>query len=311
MPARAVRLSLLLFVIDVPPEFAANQLRFYGDAGRAWVARLPSSAAEALDRWELTLDGTPRHGYVGIVLPVQRKDGTLAALKLQPIDPEHPGEATALRAWNGDGAAHLLDEIETETTSILLLERLDPDRCLNGVKEGEAIQIIKDLLIRLNAHAAPAGIPRLDDVIAQMLVFVPEAVTKLADAREQLLLIRWADTVNDLGPAGNSLLHWDLHYENVLAGEREEWLAIDPKPLAGDPGFELLPALHNRWDEAVATGDVHRAVRRRFDQISEGIDRDHAVAWTLARVLQNSLWTIQDGAVRLEPVQMAVAEAIT
>jgi streptomycin 6-kinase len=300
-----------LLVIEVPDELAAKHVRFYGEAGRAWIARLPGLTAQALDKWGLTPDGPLRHGYVGLVVPVLRADGTPAALKLQPIDPQHLGEATALRVWDGDGAVRLLDEDETEGTAILLLERLEADTCLLTVKEDEAVGVIKELLTRLNAHQAPPEIQKLDDVVAKMLAYVPEAVTKLADAREQLLLIRWADAVNDLGPAGDRLLHWDLHYENVLAGQREPWLAIDPKPLAGDPAFELLPALHNRWDEAVATGDPAQAVRRRFDQLSEGMDRDHAVAWTLARVLQNSLWTIEDGEARLEPVQLAVADAIT
>lgn len=72
-------------------------------------------------------------------------------------------------------------------------------------------------------------------------------------------------------------------------------MAIDPKPLAGDPGFELLAALHNRWDEAVATGDVPRAIRRRFDLMTDilGLDRQRATAWTLARVLQNALWDVE------------------
>jgi streptomycin 6-kinase len=50
-----------------------------------------------------------------------------------------------------------------------------------------------------------------------------------------------------LSEADDRLLHWDLHYLNILAphpaDQREPWLAIDPKPLAGDPGFELLAAL--------------------------------------------------------------------
>lgn len=304
----------MLLVIPVPDEFAANHVRFFGKAGREWIARLPGLAQSALDHWELRLDGSPSHGYVGLVLPVSQKDGARAALKLQPIDPSHLGESTALKTWAGDGAVLLLDEYETGDTSVLLLERLEAERSLMTADEDEAIVVIKGLLTRLNAHQAEPRIQKLDDVVAKMLAYVPEAVTKLADAREQLLLIRWADAVNDLGPAGDRLLHWDLHYENVLAGDREPWLAIDPKPLAGHPGFELLPALHNRWEEAVA-GGLTKIVRRRFDQLSEGMDRDLAVAWTLARVLQNSLWTVEDGLpnepVRLEPVQMAVAEAIT
>lgn len=60
--------------------------------------------------------------------------------------------------------------------------------------------------------------------------------------------------------------------------------------------------MHNRWDEIVATGDVPRAVLRRFDHLTEvlGLDRQRAIGWTLGRVLQNALWDIEDGRTVLE-----------
>jgi streptomycin 6-kinase len=92
-------------------------------------------------------------------------------------------------------------------------------------------------------------------------------------------------------------LHQDLHADNVLAAQREPWLAIDPKPLAGHPAYELLPALHNRWRDVVETGDAARAVRRRFDLMTEvgGVDRHQGAVWTLARVLEEELWTAEHG----------------
>ena len=46
-----------------------------------------------------------------------------------------------------------------------------------------------------------------------------------------------------------TLIHADLHYENVMAADREPWLAIDPKPVSGDPHYELAPMLWNRVEE--------------------------------------------------------------
>ncbi|MBK3589198.1 hydroxyurea phosphotransferase, partial [Streptomyces sp. MBT57] len=113
------------------------------------------------------------------------------------------------------------------------------------------------------------------------------------------------------GEAGDRLLHWDLHDGNVLAGEREPWLAIDPEPLAGDPGFELWPALDIRWENVVA-GGVTGPVLYRFDLLTEtlGLDRRRAVGWTLGRVLQNALWDIEDGRTALEPAQVALAATL-
>jgi streptomycin 6-kinase len=151
----------------------------------------------------------------------------------------------------------------------------------------EAVRILAELLARLTARPAPEGLRRLGDIMARMLDGVDGAVASLADDGERRLLRDCAAAVREVADEpGDRLLHWDLHYDNVLAGEREPWLAIDPKPLAGDPGFELLPALWNRFDPA--------EVVWRFDLMTRvlGLDRERARAWTLGRVLQNSLWNV-------------------
>ncbi|SNT32284.1 streptomycin 6-kinase/streptomycin 6-kinase [Asanoa hainanensis] len=295
--------------IVVPPALVAAQVRFRGDAGRAWVDGVAGTAAEFLDRWQLRRDGAPRHGVAGLVLPVVTEDGTPAMLKLQDTDWDHPGEGLALRTWNGDGAARLLRE-DPETWT-LLLERLDPSVDLRSVEDDTAaVRVIASLLNRLNAVPAPPSIPLLSDKAAQMISDAPAAAALLTDPAEGKLIQRWADQLAEVvGEAGDRLLHWDLHYENVLAGGREPWLAIDPKPLAGDPGFELCPALWNRWDRTAP----ERTIRRRFDVMVEamGLDRQRAVVWTLGRTLQNSIWSVEDGDRALEPEMVVVAAALT
>jgi streptomycin 6-kinase len=246
------------------------------------------------------------------VLPVIRPDGTPAVLKLQHVDEEHLGESTALRIWDGRGAVRLLDE--DPATGTMLLERLHDHRSLDDVPDDlAATRVIADLLARLTAYPAPPDLRGLGVIAERMLAQVPTAVGRLAAAGERRLIERWAATVAEVADEpGDRLLHWDLHFQNVLAGEREPWLAIDPKPLAGDPGFDLLPALHNRWDDIVATGDVSRAVLRRFDLMVEvlGLDRQRAVAWTLGRLLQDGLWDIEDGSTAIEPAHVAISDAL-
>jgi streptomycin 6-kinase len=296
----------------VPAELVTARIRYLGDEGRAWIDALPALAATYLDRWGLTIDGAPASGVTALVLPVVRCDGSRAALKLQQADPMHPGEALALRTWDGDGAVRLLDE--DHTTWTLLLERLDGGRDLRTLPVDEAVRVIAELLTRLTAVPAPPGVPPLREVAAAMLAEAPSAAASLPDSADAACVRRCAAALAEVADeAGDRLLHWDLHYENVRAAGREPWLAIDPKPLAGDPAFELLPALHNRWEEAAATGDPAKAVRRRFDLMVEvmGLDRDRAVAWTLGRLLQDAIWDVEDGATALPVPRVLIAEAIT
>ena len=118
-----------------------------------------------------------------------------------------------------------------------------------------------------------------------------------------------------IDPIEDRLLHWDLHYFNVLAtlDGSQRWTAIDPKPLSGDSGFELLPALWNRWDDLVESGDVSRALLRRFDLMTEilELDRSRAVGWTLGRVLQNAVWDLVDfNEPHILPAHRTIAEAL-
>lgn len=297
--------------IDVPAEFAAS----YGGRGaaeRAWIAALPDLAAGWLDRWSLRLDGPPGYGMASLVLPVIRADGTPAALKLQQSTEESAGAATALRTWRGDGVVLLLDH--DPDTGAMLLERLDAARPLSALADDvAAVEVVAGLLARLTAVPAPRGLRGLADIAAAMLDRVPRAVAALGDPDDRRLVRACASAVAELiGEPGDRLLHWDLHYDNVLAGQREPWLAIDPQPLAGDPCFELLPALRNRWAEAVATGDPARVVRRRFDQLTEALnlDRERATGWTLGRILQNALWDVGDGETALDPVQVLIATTL-
>ncbi|MFI1504480.1 aminoglycoside phosphotransferase family protein [Streptomyces sp. NPDC020597] len=275
-------------VIDVPAALAAEQVKYNGPAGHAFITALPDLAQSFLDRWQLRLDGPSMHGVSALVLPVTTADGANAVLKLQILDEESAGEPVALRLWNGDHAVRLLRH--DEPTGTMLLERLDPTRMLSHLDDvHEAVLVIADLLTHLTALAAPEHMRRLDDIAHAMLEQTPRALEHVPDRADRRLIADCAAALSEVvAEPGDRLLHWDLHYENVLAADRARWLAIDPKPLAGDPGFELLPAIVDRYDPA----DVHW----RFDALTAtlGLDRDRARAWTLARVLQDCLWEIAD-----------------
>lgn len=280
----------------IPAGLVRAYRRSPDENGRDWLAALPVLVGELLDRWKLRVDGAPMHGWAALVLPVVDARGQAAVLKVQPVDDETVGEPLALRAWDGRGAVRLLRH-DPESGS-MLLERLDARRSLGCLDDDlAALEILAGCLGQLHAVAAPPGMRQLADVAAATLDRVERTEARMGDPNDRWLLRRCAEVVNELLPErGDRLLHWDLHYDNVLAAHphsgREPWIAIDPKPLAGHPGFDLLPALHNRWDDVVATGDVPQAVRRRFD-IMTGVldlDRQRAAGWTLGRVLQQLTW---------------------
>ncbi|WUG72536.1 aminoglycoside phosphotransferase family protein [Streptomyces sp. NBC_00457] len=290
-------------MVDIPQELAASQQMYNGEAGRAFIAGLPDLTAAFLARWQLTVDGRPMHGVGALVVPVVRADGTAAVLKLQLLDEESEGEPVALRIWDGDGAVRLLDH--DPATGTMLLERLDENRMLSHLDDTrEAVLIIARLLAHLTSVPAPHGMRRLGDIAQAMLGQTPWALQRIPDPEARRLVADCAAAVREVvDEPGDRLLHWDLHDENVLASDRAPWLAIDPKPLSGDPGFELWPALDNRFD----ADDIVW----RFDAMTDvlGLDRARARAWTLGRLLQNALWDIEDER-PLEERQLEIARRL-
>ncbi|MFJ4204854.1 aminoglycoside phosphotransferase family protein [Streptomyces sviceus] len=287
-------------VIDIPEELAAVQELYNGDRGREFIAGLPTLIEDFLERWDLRPDGSPMHGVAALVLPVVRRaDGTPAVLKLQLLDEESAGEPVALRLWDGDGAVRLLDH--DPVTHTMLLERLDSARMLSTLPgTRDAVLVIAGLLAHLTATPAPAGLRHLGDIAHAMLDKTPDALKRVPDAETRRTVADCAAAVREVVDEPGDRL---LHCENVLASDRASWLAIDPKPLAGDPGFELWPALDNRFDADEITW--------RFDAMTDvlGLDRARARAWTMGRLLQNALWDIEDGR-PVEPRRLTIAHRL-
>jgi len=95
------------------------------------------------------------------------------------------------------------------------------------------------------------------------------------------------------------LVNRDFHLGNVLAAAREPWLAIDPKPLSGDPHYEVAPMLWNRFEELAAPASglsVRGGVRRRFHALVDaaGLDEDRARDWVVVRMVQNAVWELPE-----------------
>ena len=276
--------------VALPPGVLA-----FADRGPEWAAfvdRLPRLVREVFEEWGLTADGAPTHGYCALVLPVRRA-GEPAVLKLGFPDDESEHEGLALQRWAGTGAVRLLSA--DPHRSALLLERLQPTD-LTSVDVLDACERVAELYARLHVPAPPqlrTLTSYVEQWTAQLALLPRDAPVPHRLVQQAVSLGR--DLVSDEASTG-TLIHADLHYENVLAGDREPWLVIDPKPVSGDPHYEPAPMLWNRWDEAVASSDLRTAVRRRFHTLVDSayLDEDRARDWVVVRMLHNAMWQLED-----------------
>ena len=277
--------------VDLPQEWVRRVSAYPADGGPTgadWVATVPGLLEQALARWELTVTGAPRTGWTAVVVPVSRRGEDLA-LKVTWPHPEGRQEHLALRLWAGHDAVRLV--AADPRAGLLLLERLDPDTDLRTLSAEEGCEVVGGLLRTLGIPA-PDAFP---DLTAYLIPHLDRMADRAAVPRRLAERTRGLFTELAADPQPTTLLHTDLHYENVLRG-RGQWLAIDPKPVRGHPGFELLPLLWNRTDEL--GGRTFRvAMRRRLEiaATAAGIDVDKAYAWSLVRAGVEVSWATTAG----------------
>jgi streptomycin 6-kinase len=248
-----------------------------------WLAGLPALTAEYLDRWRLRRDGRVMHGVCALVVPVRTTAGTPAVLKLTWPHEEATYEDRALAHWNGRGAVRLL--AADSDAYVLLLERLHADRDLTTVLLDDALTCIGGLLRRLNTPA-DGPFTKVADRVNDWATEIGTVLRQSPNGVPRHLLEAVAAVLADIPSAGVPvLLHTDLHYENVLAADRDPWLAIDPKPMLGDAEYEVAPLLWNRWPEATGSNDLAGHLRRRADLVAEAADLDRGLVatWVVVR----------------------------
>jgi streptomycin 6-kinase len=235
-----------------------------------------------LEAWSCRVSGPELRGAVAVVYPVRREDGTDAMLKISLPHPGNRAEPYALVAWNGVGAVRLLER--DDDSFAMLLERLHPESLATLGNPIKAVTIAGRLARRLAVPASP-DVPRLADLVATWATEIPDEnplpqrVVEAAVATSK----EFADDQPD------TLVHGDLHFANVLRAEREPWLAIDPKGWAGDPAYDGLTLLRNRWDPA--------DLRRRIDAFAEAaeVDRERVTRWAQARAVVEGQWGRRNG----------------
>ncbi|MBQ1039643.1 MULTISPECIES: aminoglycoside phosphotransferase family protein [Micromonospora] len=258
-------------------------------AGRTWLGTLPTWLAECTERWSLRLGPPFRYAYASLALPADLPDGTAAVLKLQYPDEDSRHEADALAQWNGDGAIRLL--AHDPERRALLVERCQPGTPLHELPMDRALDAVTALLPRL---WRPAGEPftPLAEEAAGWMDRMPDNWERAGRPYERRLLDAALDLLTGLASSQGEqvLVNQDLHAGNVLAADREPWLAIDPKPLTGEREFSVVPMVRGR-----ELGHSPTAVRHRLDRLTAelGLDRERARGWTIGHTLA---WSI-DGAV--------------
>ena len=237
-----------------------------------WRANVHELIEECAEQWGLRLGEAYVAGAVGHVLRAELPDGTPAVLKLSWPHREAEQEADALERWDGGGAVRLYSR--DDERHALLLERCEPGTML--AHSPSAVDVLIELLPRL--WKSGEG---FRSVAEEAGFWLENGLREVADEGLREAAVEY---LRDLIPTQGEqvLVHQDLHAENVLAAQREPWLAIDPKPLAAERELSAAPIVRS-----FELGHSKRHVLDRLDRLvgELGLDRERARRWTVAQTV--------------------------
>jgi streptomycin 6-kinase len=249
-----------------------------------------SSLQPWLERWGLTPDGEAfTTEYTGSWLQPVRRGAIPAMLKISSAPEEIAGGAL-MEWWGGQGAARVLER-EGEA---LLLERAIGSRSLIEMsKAGDddaATAIICDAVAVLHAPRQPEPPATLVPLDVWFRALAPAAaahggVLAKAEAVARNLLSEPRDVV---------ALHGDVHHANILDFGSRGWLAIDPKGVLGERGYDYANPFYN---PDTATALQPGRLQRYLTQVAEraAMEPQRLLMWILAYSGLSAAWILEDG----------------
>jgi streptomycin 6-kinase len=95
-------------------------------------------------------------------------------------------------------------------------------------------------------------------------------------------------------PREQTVLHGDIHHDNVLDFAERGWLAIDPKRLYGERAFDYANIFCNPNYGIATDPEIFLC---RVEQVCRlaGLDRQRLLRWILAWAGLSAAWFMEDG----------------
>lgn len=242
--------------------------------------------AQHIESWNLVSDGNSFYTHSSLIQPVLSGE-TKCVLKVL-LTPEEKAGSKVQNWWNGISAA----KVFCMDDDAILMERIIGDRSLKSMslnnQDEEATEIIcnvANLLHSCNKGPFPQLVP-LEVWFKELFLSAGKYGDIFLKSANQakVLLAKQKDI---------TVLHGDLHHDNILYSSDRGWLAIDPKGLHGDRSFDYVNILCNPIKEiALEEGRL----MKQIDIISKnaGIETKHILEWTVAWAGLSAVWFLND-----------------
>lgn len=194
-----------------------------------------------------------------------------------------------LQHINGNGCVNVIQGNE----DALLLEYIDGNTLQPLILDGrdkEATEIIAATLHKIHSAPLPSqSFPTLNDRFESLFLHeqkgAPDIINHGAHLARQALKENHPQT----------LLHGDMHHENIMQCSNQGWVAIDPQPCIGDPAYDCANTLHNPHQMFHLTEDKDRLLMQANifgDRM--GIDPQRIINYAFIHGCLSACWAFDD-----------------
>jgi streptomycin 6-kinase len=241
-----------------------------------------------LKLWDLKVDGEPLSTQTSHLLPVRYKDNP-CMLKIALVEEEQIG-SQLMAWWNGQGAA----KVFLQNENAILMERATGSRSLKEMarshQDDEATAIICSVVAKLHSVSHK---PLPEKMVPLSRWF--KSLEMIAGKQEGLLKNAWFTAQYLLQkPQEITILHGDIHHQNILDFGRHGWLAIDPKGLLGERYFDYANIFCNP-DEKTATKTGRLEKQARLISELAKLNYQRLLQWILAYAGLSAAWHLEEG----------------
>lgn len=251
----------------------------------------------AKNAWMLTADGDYFLAGDSLLQPVLFEQRP-AMLKI-PLSGKGSAGFRLLDCWAGKAAVN----VYRYDANALLMERATGERSLRGMvldgREAEANTIVCGVLQQLHAHDC-TQLPNLPPLTSWFQSLATAA------AQHGAVFANCHEIADNLlrDPRDIVALHGDIHYDNILdAGERG-WLAIDPKSVIGERGFDYANLFCNPTIE-VATSPNRLPREIPIVAAQAGLEPQRLLRWIIAWSGLMAAWMLEDAEAPNLPLKVA------
>jgi len=181
----------------------------------------------------------------------------------------------------------------TQDGNALLLERALGGASLvemaHGGRDDEASRILCGVAARLHAPR-----PTSPPALVPLPIWFQELESAAAAHGGLLVEAAAAARVLLADPHEVCVLHGDIHHANILDFGVRGWLAIDPKGLLGERGFDFANIFCNP-DGPIATAPGR--LKRQIDVVASAAALEHRrlLKWVLAYAGLSAAWSLGEG----------------